>query len=681
MLTLLCIDDLAVLQKVPRGMPSNSQKIPREDRRLLEQASKAYESEKLRTSQGKAVRDSFKATILGGELDGRRGTVCAPRLRLLVLSKLTLHLVALGWTTKHLLETIVGCWIFCLLFRRPLLSILNDVFHEGSSLKNRNEIFKLSTGSKQELLLLSIWGPYAYTDLRAKPCAEIFCSDASLFGGGVCRAAFNQAGTLELCRIAEQKGFYTRIDSSTLGEYTAPHDEGIVHPHETPKASLVEGFLWDFCEVFRGSGHLSSACTSKGLRVHPGFEIRDGEQGNVLNAATFLAIVGLICRRVVRSWHVAPVCTTFGTLRRPRLRSLLIPFGFDPNDDATAEGNQFAMRGGFILWLCYAHDLLCTMEQPGGSVMYRMDLFQRLFRKGFFSVRFPFCSWGTPFQKLSWWIGNNPLIQKLQSKCSCGSAGNHFRVQGTFDRLRLQEFKQRCRPHVEAVFGRAPKLGQHVAKFSVAYPIPLCEFYAEQLVDIFEAALDSGPPENLTLPLGTPPRWIGQLGKSLKWRKMLQFEFKRRNHINVNEHISYRSLVKHLSKFQPHSRFCTLLDSRVVIGCNAKGRSSSRQLNFYLGSTLPYIIGGGLYPFLLHIGTGENVSDDLSRFSALRKPTEPFPPWLIALLSGDPLPFEHVKAADSLRWPYSGWSRLIRLASLCRCNPRSADAEASARHC
>ena len=123
-------------------------------------------------------------------------------------------------------------------------------------MKNRHEIFKLSTGSKQELLLISTWGPFAYTNLRAQPAAEVFCSDASLAGGSVCRASFSRSATLELCRVAEQKGFYTRVDTSTLGEYTAVHDEGIAD-QESPKPSLVEGFLWDFCENFRGSGHLT----------------------------------------------------------------------------------------------------------------------------------------------------------------------------------------------------------------------------------------------------------------------------------------------------------------------------------------------------------------------------------------------------------------------------------------
>ena len=105
-----------------------------------------------------------------------------------------------------------------------------------------------------------------------------------------------------------------------------------------------------------------------------------------------------------------------------------------------------------------------------------------------------------------------------------------------------------------------------------------------------------------------------------------------------------------------------------MIGANSKGRSSSKQLNFYLGSGLPYIIGGDLYPHLLHIGTGDNVSDDVSRFIRLRSSSNDAPLWLRLLLTGSPDAFDQVRQADSLLWPYSGWSRLVRLAILAMSN-------------
>ena len=127
-LQLLCIDDLAVLQKVPRGISASSSKCFRGDRELLEKAGNAYADAGLRTSAKKAVRDADTATILGGELDGRRGILSAPRLRIVTLSRLTLQLVKIGWATKNLMEVIIGSWIFVLLFRRPLLALFNDVF-------------------------------------------------------------------------------------------------------------------------------------------------------------------------------------------------------------------------------------------------------------------------------------------------------------------------------------------------------------------------------------------------------------------------------------------------------------------------------------------------------------------------------------------------------------------------
>lgn len=401
--------------------------------------------------------------------------------------------------------------------------------------------------------------------------------------------------------------------------------------------------------------------------MHPGFEIADGLHGDVLEPSTALAIIGLIARRVCRAFHVAPVCTTFGTLRRPRLRSKLIPFGFNPDLPETYQGNQFAMRGGFILFLCLHYNLLVSGEQPGGSVMFRLNIYERLLDAGFFSIKFPFCNWGTPFQKMSWWLANNPRLQQLSDVCHCGAAGSHFRVRGTFDRLRLAQFNKLCRPSAKSVFGREPRRGEHVARFSGGYPIPLCDYVANlNRKQIVSENLCRDPP--IERPSSTPPTWIGQLGRSLAWKKVIQFAFKKPNHINVNEQLSYRSLLKHVSKSSPHSRFCALLDSRVVIGCNAKGRSSSKQLNFYLTSALPYIVGGDLYPYLLHIGSADNSSDDISRFVALRTPSEPLPPWLRALLQGDYGLFDQVVAADKLAKPWSSWARLIRLAILFSCN-------------
>ena len=78
----------------------------------------------------------------------------------------------------YFLQCIIGCWIFVLVFRRPVMSVLSEVFYEGSGLDD-TEIFKLSSRAKQELVLLVLLCPCVVADLRAVPltnrCVTFCC--------------------------------------------------------------------------------------------------------------------------------------------------------------------------------------------------------------------------------------------------------------------------------------------------------------------------------------------------------------------------------------------------------------------------------------------------------------------------------------------------------------------------
>ena len=71
-----------------------------------------------------------------------------------------------------------------------------------------------------------------------------------------------------------------------------------------------------------------------GLRVHPGIERATTGRGygDVQDNDTFHMLAGLASRGAIKEWHAAPPCWSFGTLRRPRLRSKLCPAGFNPCD-------------------------------------------------------------------------------------------------------------------------------------------------------------------------------------------------------------------------------------------------------------------------------------------------------------------------------------------------------------
>ena len=165
-------------------------------------------------------------------------------------------------------------------------------------------------------------------------------------------------------------------------------------------------------------------------------------------------------------------------------------------------------------------------------------------------------------------------------------------------------------------------------------------------------------------PAHVPPRWIGDFGRCLTWKTLMQYRFKRINHININEELAYRSLLKYMSKAAPSIRFGVFLDSRVSIGCNSKGRSSSASLNFFISTSLPYILGGDLYPCLFHIGTDDNCADDPSRLGPLRAAAAELPVWLQGFLDGDHRFLTVVRSADDFSGALSRWTRLVLLLSL-----------------
>ena len=119
--------------------------------------------------------------------------------------------------------------------------------------------------------------------------------------------------------------------------------------------------------------------------------------------------------------------------------------------------------------------------------------------------------------------------------------------------------------------------------------------------------------------------------------------------------------MKHLLKTEPNTRFGVMLDSRVTIGCNAKGRSTSQKLNYYLSSCLPFLVGGNLYPGYFHIGTDDNVADDPSRLRPLRAPSALQPYWLQRFLAGNQRILDVIVAADNVAPPWNGWARLMTL--------------------
>ena len=501
---LLAIDDHIGIQRVSHDQLIS--KTPLRDTEVFDRATSAYSRVGLVSHPGKQKRYQTQGTILGADFDGVRGIVSAPRSRIHLLCLVTSLICSKGTCTRHLLNSLVGCWIHIILFRRPLLALMDAVFREGMNNKP-HEVFCLSSQLRHELMSLCLLAPCAQADLRAAFCPRIYAMDASPWGGGIVYADSTSKATAELWRHSEQRGYHTNLlspaagtleelgfDSSGALAFGAPpneHDNPPKPSHRIPR-SLQEGIIFDCVELFRGSGNWSQCHADIGLRVHDGFD-NSGHRlffKDLSDNATFREVISLALRRVVREFHAGPPCMTFGTLRRPRLRSVSQPEGFDPTDPLTALHNSLARRTAMIGAIAVLTGAYFGCEQTGSSVMFRMHCFKVLIRLGCIITRMAFCNFGSGFNKPSQWLHNKGWLVEFEGNCQCKHKGKHFTIEGNFTERSMLEFESRCVPNSSAVYGRKPRPSESVASYSAQYPVSLMRRMALGSL----TALKEGPP-------------------------------------------------------------------------------------------------------------------------------------------------------------------------------------------
>jgi len=642
-----------------------------DDFRLFERCDRVYPAVGLTQHPKKRVRDCSNAVVIGAEVEGVVGVVHAPAVRIAALMGLTLDMMTIAATNYGLFATILHSWVQVFMYRRPLLALFSKCFAFHEQLP-RTGWARMPGHVVNELLSAIIMGPLAVTDLRVSYAPDVYGTDASPFAGAVVRAAVGPAVTAELWRASERRGFHSRLlgpaaayateKALSLDEY-APPDEDLDCPWAALPRSLTEGLVWHCLESFRGEGNWSWAHERVGFIVHPGLDNARNPLEDFLADSVFLTLIALILRRVVLFWHFGPPCLTFGTLRRPRLRSKTRPGGFDLSDPLTAMHNRFAFRVAFLMQLISDCGLYASCEQPGSSVMFYLDCFQRLRRRSSFTVsRFCSCTYGSPFMKPFQFLSNMQGVSMLRANCRCPYRRKHFVVEGSFTAVRRADFLNRCAAlHPGGalnVFGREPRLGEPVSRFSGSYPRPAMMIVAKGNLASLSAWSDCAAPA--LRPTYRPPRWSRELAEALPFKPCVSYRFGRSGHINCLEMRSQKTCVKLLARDCPDSRAVLCQDSRVTIGATAKGRSSSLALNSIASSQLPYIIGGGLYLGAIHTSTDVHRADDPTRDRPVRPPCRHLPRWLEALSFGDTKIFDLTVSADSVDWPFSGWARLLR---------------------
>ena len=409
---------------------------------------------------------------------------------------------------------------------------------------------------------------------------------------------------------------------------------------------LREGVLYEAACFFCSSSNWRSAHEDLGIVVfgEPRGSLREPSFLDLEDDTVWRDLAALAARGVIREWHFEVPSLSFSTRAHPRLRSRSFPLGFSPQDPVTLQHTKCARRLSLIANIIASSGSYFSIVQPRSSVMFQLHSFRVLCLRGAVLTRLRYAEFGSPFRGSTVWLHNKPWVEALGTLHQVSSEPAPLQVSGSVSPGLLAELEVRCQPSVSAVLGRTVQCGESVAKLAAVPPTFLCQRVAAG--SLHELRVGSAPmPESARLrsvregwpgipevvppardaqfeerPFYDDPEWIGELSDSLPFREIFRYKFARAGHINVQETRVYKTWLKYLCARHPRSRSLGLIDSRVLLGASSKGRSSSGALGRVLRSSLPYVLGGALYPAGLHVYSSKNRADGPSRGRQLEGP-------------------------------------------------------------
>lgn len=417
-------------------------------------AGKIYEDHNILGSPHKDVIAAEEGRAIGAYINGSQAALnrgvaplMAPAKKRLAMSWITLQLCKLSHTSDALHLCLVGGWISILGYRRTLMSLLQDVFYVVDLQKfdrNSPKIIPMSRAVACELTLLAVLMPLAFTDLAAPFDPMIYCTDASQFRGAALSAHVGEKISEVLWKTSRSKGAYSRLLSPSevmlkhLGELD---EDSLERQRVEPERPIA--FAFEFIEVFAGASKISDRLREKGVRVGPPLDLSLCSEYNLEHVHVISWLTHLIAESRLLAFVAGPPCTTFSIMRRPRLRSAEVPFGFDVDDNQTKTGNILAHRGGQLMKVAAQNDASGILGTPYPSYMKHLPFWKQLKEKpGFKEVRCDSCRYGSPHLKSFRLLGVNVCMTGLALRCKCKH--KHVQVQGSLKRS--QRFIQTCWP-------------------------------------------------------------------------------------------------------------------------------------------------------------------------------------------------------------------------------------------
>ena len=675
----ICVDDKVNIQLVPSKRPEMFLR----DSQAVEAGDRAYSAAGLSYHPKKRVRRASTFTAWGAEIQGKEGLLGAKRSRLCSLSFASGLAAKSPALTKKVLEVLLGCWAFCFQFRRPLFSIIHDLYHVGSPDGRHDSPFSPSRQIRQELLLLAVLGPTSLTQLRSPVCPILYGSDASPDGAGMVKCNVGREVAQEVFRRADPRGFHTRLLSrpaAYLHEIGFPLPDHLVSNDfeepdgvEPPEATIPEEspqvdtqFVDDTqCKSLRTQNRLILA-ESRKLWVKSLSPVALEELPDTVE--TKRPPKSKLSKTLGMKFDFLEIYTGSSRLSHAFAeRGMVVAPPID-----LKQGQEMMNSGLFylilslslagriaVIWLAppcstfssARHPQLRDSHDPLGYDLLNIDVvlgnlhmhlalvlwLSQQFRGRLALLQTP---WGALSRHLPWWkhmLSLGGVVARLDF-CEFDTPLNKgIRLLGSHPAL--QKLSSRCRgghTHENIPGNKSPK--------AVPYPMKMCAFVStvvKELLRVLRSSVvqpgpkDSQQNTSLLDSKGSgrfvSHLWSTQLSECLPWKVGRKYKFKRPGHINLLEVHARKSL---LFSVAPNQRFVLLQDSMVALGAGAKGRSSSIALNRLLQQEMTILVAKDLYPGGVHTPTWALRADDPSRSRKVTPPRVPLPKWLHALWQG-----------------------------------------------
>ena len=649
----LYIDDFFAISREKLG---NEATVPPQAMSSLafHRAKEAYAAEKVFGSDDKDVLGSRCFRVVGAEVDSRRFLVdggvvsCGlPAEKRLALAYVASVAASLPVTSDALHSSLVGSLISMLMYRRPAMSVLQEVFHvippsELNTLEPK--MWRLSRAAASEFAVISALAPILVTNLATPALPKLYATDASLAKGGITEAEIDPELAKILWRDADRRGSNVPIHSRARAVLRSSDPwfeetgEAEFRPDEFSEGELSSeesggvgesvlrpiGLCFDFFEVCGGSGVVTKRLASMGVVCGPILDLTYSPHYDLTENRLLAWALFMMEQRRVKAFLVAPPCTTFSPAAHPALRSYSQPQGYNLSHPRVIVGNLLAYASLCLLFAGLRLKIFGLGEQPRRSKMRWLAQWRRLLALGAREAFLASCMYGSIHQKEFCFVGVNMKVELLERRCSRDHG--HIRIEGRYTRP------------------------------SAVY----CEGLAEALARFYRDHLSAHArtEERLNLQVaGLEDQISNELCLALDWRTSSSWRWKGSSHVNLLETAATLKLYRTIAWDGGDARFTYLGDSHVSRSSLARGRTSSHAMRPLLRQASSLCLAYGLYPAGRYAPTRWNPSDHPTRDTQI---PAAIPQRLLDLPARDLI---WICSLPKLKRWASNWVRLVLLIS------------------